>query len=51
MIYRHYVNGQRYESTEYDGKPIASLAEYKRIVREAYGNLRGVTFEVVSDGR
>lgn len=48
--YTHTVNGRIYDSRGLmvDGERIhvESLAHYKRIVRMAYGNLRGVKFAV-----
>lgn len=54
QFYVHRVNGRIYDSRglEMHGTRIypESLAHYKRIVREAYGTLRGVTFETIHEG-
>ena len=47
-FYRHTVNGKHYDSRGVDGA--STLDDYKRIVREAYGNLRGVRFQTIPLG-
>lgn len=47
----HVIKGSRYLSSDLHPdllNTIHTLADYKRIVRDAYGTLRGVTFGVVA---
>lgn len=42
----HYINGKRYIALDNEPRH-ATLTEYKKCCRKAYGSLRGVTFGTV----